>query len=86
MHQRALFSDAVMSSEQQRQEQSDVDLRDENTRLGIDTEFSTQKHAYVLTFPWNFDEIINQFESSHKPVNSGFWGAYTQNSECKAKF
>ena len=72
-----------MSSEQQ---QSDVDLRDENKRLGIDTEFSTQKHAYVLTFPWNFDEIINQFESSHKPVDSGFWGAYTKNSECKAKF
>ena len=79
------FSDAsaVMSQDGTGDE---VDTRDENARLGVDVEFSQQKHAYVLTFPWNFDEIINQFESSHKPVDSGFWGAYTKNSECKAKF
>ena len=86
MIQPRLFSDAVMSAEQQRDEQSELDLADENKRLGVDTEFSTKKHAYVLTFPWNFDEIINQYEAAHKPVNSGFWGAYTKNSECFWKF
>lgn len=60
-------------------------MRDENKRLGIDTEFSTQKHAYVLTFPWNFDEIINQFESQNRGV-SAFWKMYTDNSGCKHKF
>ena len=34
-------------------------MADMNARLGVDTEFNTKKHAYVLTFPWNFDEIIN---------------------------
>jgi len=38
-----------------------MDLASVNARLGVDTEFSQQKHAYVLTFPWNFDEIIDQF-------------------------
>ena len=36
-------------------------LQDMNARIGVDTTFSKQKHAYVLTFPWNFDEIIEEF-------------------------
>ena len=88
MPQYRVFSgaDAVMSQEQQRDEQTELDLADENKRLGVDTEFSTKKHAYVLTFPWNFDEIIDQYENTHRPVSSGFWKRYTDNSECKYKF
>ena len=85
--QRMEFSDQVMSAAQQADEQREIDLKDENTRLGIDTEFSTKKHAYVLTFPWNFDEIITQFEESHRGKgDSGFWGMYTKNSGCFDKF
>ena len=53
------FSDAAAVMSQQ--DDGEVDTRDENARLGVDTEFSQQKHAYVLTFPWNFDEIIDDF-------------------------
>lgn len=80
------FAQAVMSAEQMAEEQRELEMADENTRLGVDTEFSTQKHAYVLTFPWNFEEIINDFESRHRGVSSGFWGAYLKNSECMVKF
>jgi hypothetical protein len=35
-------------------EQQAIDLNDKNKRLGVDMTFNEQKHAYVLTFPWNF--------------------------------
>jgi len=54
------FSDAVVSQQQQ-ETGGDLDLASENARLGVDTEFEQQKHAYVLTFPWGFDEIIDEF-------------------------
>lgn len=82
--QKMVFSDAVMSADQR--ENTELDADGENARLGVDTEFSTKKHAYVLTFPWNFDEIINEFEAKHKPISGGFWGTYTRNSECFYKF
>lgn len=75
------FSDAVMSQ----QDEGDVDLRDENARLGIDTEFSQQKHAYVLTFPWNFDEIIDDFQGRYRPM-SGFWSTFAKNSGAIGEF
>jgi hypothetical protein len=34
-------------------------------RLGVDQKFDAQKHAYVLTFPWNFPEIVDSFEATH---------------------
>jgi len=47
---------------------------DKNRRLGVDTEFSEQKHGYVLTFPWNFPEIIQDFEHDFKPLSHGsYW-------------
>lgn len=50
-----------------------------NARLGVDTEFSQQKHAYVLTFPWNFDEIIEEFQAKYRPL-TGIWATYVRNS------
>ena len=43
------------------QEETQESLSDINARLGVDTVFSSRKHAYVLTFPWNFDEIVDEF-------------------------
>ena len=37
-----------------KQEGGALELDQVNKRLGVDTEFNKQKHAYVLTFPWNF--------------------------------
>ena len=36
-------------------EETHIDLDERNKRLGVDMAFSEQKHAYVLTFPWNFE-------------------------------
>lgn len=78
------FSDAVVS---QQQEESEIDTADENTRLGVDVEFSQQKHAYVLTFPWNFDEIIDEFQAKHRPLSgANFWAMYTKNSGAFVEF
>jgi hypothetical protein len=78
------FSDAsaVMSQDGTGDE---VDLRDENARLGVDTEFSQQKHAYVLTFPWNFDEIIDEFQGRYRPIG-GFWATFVNNSGAIGEF
>ena len=72
------FSDAsaVMSQDGAGDE---VDTRDENARLGVDVEFSQQKHAYVLTFPWNFDEIIDEFQGRYRPM-TGYWATFVNNS------
>lgn len=79
------FSDAAVVS-QQAQEGGEVDIASENARLGIDTEFSQQKHAYVLAFPWNFDEIIDEFQARHRPLSGGFWSTYVRNSGAFTEF
>lgn len=39
--------------------------------------FSETKHAYVLSFPWNFQEIINEYEHDHKPLSdTSYWGRF----------
>ena len=57
-HARRDFTEGAIAKQDETEPES---LADENARIGIDTVFSKQKHAYVLTFPWNFDEIIEQF-------------------------
>ncbi len=48
-----VFSTAT-GIEVKQKDESQVDIDSTNKRLGVDTVFSEQKHAYVLTFPWNF--------------------------------
>ena len=52
------FTEGAVATQEEPKEES---LADVNARIGVDTTFSNQKHAYVLTFPWNFDEIIDEF-------------------------
>lgn len=60
--------------EVKKEEESRLEVDNMNQRIGIDMAFSEQKHAYVLTFPWNFPEIINDFESEYRPLSSSsFW-------------
>ena len=50
-------------------------------------QFSEQKHAYVLTFPWNFQEIINDFESEYRALSpTNFWNMFVQNTNAKIEF
>jgi hypothetical protein len=57
---------------QVKKEETQVEVEQRNKRLGVDTIFSEQKHAYVLTFPWNFQEIISDFEQKGLAEGS-FW-------------
>ena len=44
-------------------------------------QFSEQKHAYVLTFPWNFPEIISDFETDYRPLSSNsLWHQFVFNT------
>ena len=74
-----VFSTADL--EVKKKEESAVDVDQRNKRLGVDTVFSEQKHAYVLSFPWNFQEIINDYENEARPVAAGsFWHKFIFNN------
>ena len=62
-------------------EESAVELDVKNKKLGVDMQFSEQKHAYVLSFPWNFQEIISDYEHSVSKVSEGsFWHKFVFNN------
>ncbi len=43
--------------------------------------FSEQKHAYVLSFPWNFQQIIADYEHSATKIADGsFWHKFVINN------
>jgi len=63
----------------------ELDLAERRKELGIDAEFNEQKHGYILTFPWNFPEIVNNFERQFKPV-TGYWDNLLENSNAKYRF
>lgn len=57
-----MFSDAqVQATEQPEEDFKGLSL---NQRVGADEHFDEQKHAYVLTFPWNFEEVIQEFDTT----------------------
>ena len=64
-----------------KKEETGIDIDQQNKRLGVDTVFNEQKHAYVLTFPWNFQEIINDYESEARPIAPGsYWHKFVTNN------
>ena len=41
----------------------------------------------MLTFPWNFDEIIDEFQARHRPMSgTSFWAMYAKNSGAFKEF
>lgn len=76
------FSQAVEVKQEEAQE---IDIETRRKNMGVDTEFSEQKHGYVLTFPWNFPEIVGNFERTHRPV-TGYWDALVENTNGKYRF
>jgi hypothetical protein len=65
---------------------SEIESEDQrNVRLGIDTKFDKQQHAYVLSFPWNFDEIIGE-AATQQQDDLGFWEDFLENSGCLVDF
>ena len=52
-----------------------------NFKVGADQTFNEKKHAYVLTFPWNFEDVISQIEKQTKPLpSSSYWNKWMVNS------
>jgi hypothetical protein len=68
----------------QQQSQGETSIESLNARLGIDSVFSEQKHAYVLTFPWNFPEIIDKFQ--HRSTASSYWQNFVVHSRAVVQF
>ena len=65
----------------------EVDIEAQRKRIGIDMQFSQQKHAYVLTFPWNFPEIISDFEHDYRGVAANsYWHKFVFNNNAKLEF
>lgn len=60
---------------------SDVSI---NQRVGADEQFDEQKHAYVLTFPWNFEEVIQEFDTRSRV--GGFWDTFINNTRSVVDF
>ena len=81
---RNFSTEGAVATQEEPQEES---LADINARIGVDSTFSKQKHAYVLTFPWNFDEIIEEFSARHRPMaDNSFWSKFVVNSRAIDEF
>ena len=85
------FSDApaVQAEEGENQVETQESL---NARVGADETFSERKHAYVLTFPWNFPQIVDRYTSEYPGIteksgdSEAFWRLYVENSGCLFDF
>jgi hypothetical protein len=64
-----------------KQEEQAVELDQRNKKVGVDMQFSEKKHSYVLSFPWNFEEIISGYEHQAAKVADGsFWHKFVFNN------
>ena len=56
-------------------------------KFGADLAFNNRKHGYILSFPWNFEEVIKDYERDFKPLDSSnFWCKWVFNRECDRNF
>ena len=80
---RKAFSTAeVAATEQPAEERS---IEEHNRRVGADVAFSESKHGYVLTFPWNFEQVISEFESDYRTSNK-YWQMFMNHSRAVVDF
>ena len=78
------FSSEVQEVEKPEQE---IDINEQRRRIGVDMEFSNQKHGYVLTFPWNFNEVIEAYEQDFRPLpENSYWYRYCDASNSFFEF
>lgn len=76
------------SADIQVQKENDAELESPEqmwARIGADQKFDQQKHAYVLTFPWNFPEIVDKFEASNRSMG-GYWPWFLEHSRAIVDF
>jgi hypothetical protein len=53
-----------------------------NLRVGADQEFNEKKHGYVLTFPWNFEEVLSKTQTQYPTPfsESSYWNKWLVNT------
>ena len=79
--QQRYFAAGAAELEVKKPEETAIDLDEQRRKIGVDMTFSEKKHAYVLTFPWNFPEIINEYESEFRPLSkSSYWHRFVNNT------
>ena len=62
-------------------------IKEHQSIVGADLLFNENKHSYVLSFPWNFQEVITQYESAYRPMStSSFWHKFMVNSRAVVDF
>jgi len=77
---------SVQATETQTQAE-DTSIEAINKRVGADMTFNENKHGYVLAFPWNFEEVINEFENEYKVMSdSSYWTKFLNNTRSVVTF
>lgn len=66
-------------------EEEKIALR--NQKFGADVAFNSRKHGYILSLPWNFDEVIKDYEQDFRVLKpNNFWHRWVFNRECNRDF
>lgn len=82
---RRFFNADVVATETPEQSQ-DRTVSEFNERVGADQTFNENKHSYVLTFPWNFEEVLDDY-AKHRPMSeSSYWHRWMTNSRAVVDF
>lgn len=82
-----MFSTSSVQAPEQPAQAEETSIEAHNKKVGADIVFSEQKHGYVLTFPWNFEEIINDFEAEYKVMgDSSYWHKFMVNTRSVVDF
>jgi len=56
-------------------------------KFGADLAFNNKKHSYILSFPWNFDNVISKYEQKYMKLSEkDFWHKWIFNRECDRDF
>lgn len=56
-------------------------------KFGADLAFNSKKHGYILSFPWNFEEVIRDYEQDFTSLTpKSFWYKWVHNREVDRDF
>ena len=61
-------------------------ITEHNEIVGADITFNKSKHGYVLDFPWNFEEVISEWEADHTFMNKKYWNMFMNNTRAIVDF
>jgi hypothetical protein len=59
----------------------------QSQKFGADLAFNSRKHGYILSFPWNFEDVIKDYEQDFTPLDAkSFWYKWVFNREVDRDF